>query len=194
MEFYLFRHGSTAGNLLGQYIGSTDQPLVEAGIKGAEKLIGKYPDPDCLWVSPMKRARQTASILFPNMEQHIVEPFRELDFGSWEGHTWDEVGDPVVYDKWIAGDLDAAFPGGETQGDFSRRTGDAFKSVLIDAKKRNIMVGCIVAHGGVLMSLMAQFARPGRGGIFDWMPHNCGGFHVEVLEDGTLRLIEEFGR
>lgn len=195
MEFYLLRHGATAGNLLGQYIGSIDQPLVEKGIADARALVGRYPAPERLWVSPMVRARQTASILFPNAEQHVVESFRELDFGAWEEHTWDEVGDPAVYDGWLSGDLDAAFPGGETQGAFGKRTADAFKSVLLDASEQGTTLGCIVAHGGVLMSLMSQFATEKRENMFAWMPHNCGGFHVKVnVEQCSLELVEEFGK
>lgn len=194
MELYLLRHGATAGNLLGQYIGLTDQPLSEDGVVGARAWTGRYPTPERLWVSPMLRARETAGILFPGMPQHVIRDLRELDFGDWEGHTWEEVGDPAVYDALLSGDLGAGFPGGETMGAFGLRTAEALQTILSEAEFLGIQRGAIVAHGGVLMSLMFQFGRPKRGSFFDWMTHNCGGFRVEADRTrGTLALLEEFG-
>ena len=58
LKIYLIRHGKTQGNLSGKYIGArTDEPLCQEGIR---ELEGKnYPKAELLFVSPMKRCRQT---------------------------------------------------------------------------------------------------------------------------------------
>lgn len=65
-EIILVRHGKTAGNLEGRYIGSrTDEPLCEEGIHALEEKVreGTYPPVDLVYASPMIRCRQTAKIL-----------------------------------------------------------------------------------------------------------------------------------
>ena len=67
-EIILVRHGKTAGNLEGRYIGSrTDEPLCEEGIHALEEKVreGIYPPVDLVYASPMIRCRQTAKILWP---------------------------------------------------------------------------------------------------------------------------------
>ena len=61
LKIYLIRHGKTQGNLSGKYIGArTDEPLCQEGIR---ELEGKnYPKAELLFVSPMKRCRQTGEI------------------------------------------------------------------------------------------------------------------------------------
>ena len=64
MRVILIRHSKTAGNLKGRYIGTTDEPLCEEGIR---LLEGKtYPAAELVYVSPMKRCRETASLIYPD--------------------------------------------------------------------------------------------------------------------------------
>ena len=65
IDILFIRHGATEGNLRRRYIGRTDEPLCAAGIAQAERLRGQNLFADCLFVSPLLRARQTAEIVFP---------------------------------------------------------------------------------------------------------------------------------
>ena len=69
----------TRGNLLRQYVGSQDHPLAPEGVALAERRRGEMPPIDGLWVSPMLRCRQTAEILFPGVEQRLVDALKECD-------------------------------------------------------------------------------------------------------------------
>ena len=71
-ELILIRHGKTAGNLLGRYIGSrTDEPLCDEGREG---LAGKQlPEVERLYVSPMKRCVETAEILWPGFDRKKMQ-------------------------------------------------------------------------------------------------------------------------
>ena len=111
MTVFLLRHGQTRGNLERRYIGSTDEPLCP---QGREALAGvRAPEADRVYVSPMARCGETAALLYPGVAQEVVPGFRETDFGSFEGHTYEELKDDPAYRAWLDGAGAAAPPGGE---------------------------------------------------------------------------------
>ena len=66
-KLHLIRHGMTAGNLQGLYIGSgTDIPLCDEGRAQLKELKERfeYPQVDTVFSSPLVRAVETANILF----------------------------------------------------------------------------------------------------------------------------------
>ena len=95
---HLIRHGVTEGNLLGQYIGSTDLPLAPEGIERLRKLCaaGGYPAAQAYFTSPMQRCRETLELLYPGAEARVVEDFRECDFGAFEGLSYADLNGRAV--------------------------------------------------------------------------------------------------
>ena len=75
MKVVLIRHSKTAGNLLGRYIGTTDEPLCEEGIRLLENR--SYPAAELVYVSPMKRCRETAALIYPTLAQREEPLLRE---------------------------------------------------------------------------------------------------------------------
>lgn len=111
-ELLLIRHGKTAGNLLGRYIGSrTDEPLCEEGREG---LGGKQlPEVERLYASPMKRCVETAELLWPGFDQkkiEIVTDLRECDFGDFENKNYKELSGNEDYQAWIDSNGTRHFP------------------------------------------------------------------------------------
>ena len=174
MQVTLIRHGKTAGNLERRYTGVTDAPLCPEGRAEAERAR-KDVTRSTVYVSPLKRARETAAILFPNAEQIVVEDLHEMDFGDFEGRTADEMVNDPVYRKWVDDLCEGACPNGESQAGFRERVTAALSETLKSAKDDVV----IVAHGGVIMAIMAAFAEPKRG-FYDWQAENLGGFSAEV--------------
>ena len=99
MEIRLVRHFATEGNLEKRYIGVTDEEIkaecvLEYTLKKEEN--GRYGKengreewkPELVIVSPLRRCRQTAEILFPGAEQVVCEQMRECDFGLFEGKNY----------------------------------------------------------------------------------------------------------
>ncbi len=133
MKLALIRHGKTAGNLEKRYIGcGTDEPLCTEGILEIRKYLtdGHYPAADKLYVSPMRRCRETAAIVYPELDLIPVADFRECDFGRFEGKNFRELtGDPE-YQAWIDSSGTLPFPEGESREAFVRRTWEAFCSVM----------------------------------------------------------------
>lgn len=179
MKTVLIRHGKTAGNLEWRYIGSkTDESLCERGI--AELKRRSYPEVSRVWVSPMKRCLETASILYPNLRPEIVEDFRECDFGAFENLGYAQLNGRADYQRWIDSGGELPFPGGESRADFSRRCVRAF-----DRLPRAEDCALIV-HGGTVMAIMEAYARP-RGSYYDFQVPNGRGYIL--FEGGAYRAL-----
>lgn len=177
------RHGATAGNLERRYIGRTDEPLCPLGIEQAEKLKGLCK-PDCIFVSPMQRTKQTAEIIFPGMKAEFVEDMRETDFGIFEGKTADELQDNVDYVNWLESMCLGPIPGGERVDDFKNRCCSAFLKIA-----NEVPDGCTVAfvvHGGVIMSTLERFAQPKKG-FYDYHIKN-GEYILCQYQDEKITL------
>lgn len=114
MRLILARHGNTFGP--GDpvvWVGArTDMPLVEKGRAQAEAiadgLIAAGLSPSCVWAGPLKRTAETAAIVARRCGLAAdavisAEELREIDYGTWEGLSNDEiraeVGDEAI-DGW----------------------------------------------------------------------------------------------
>ncbi len=86
-EVFLIRHGQTRENELGILIGQRDPPLSPKGRKHVEALQSIIPVPDVVLSSDLRRASETASLLFPSHEIKYLPQLRERSFGSFEGKS-----------------------------------------------------------------------------------------------------------
>ena len=107
-SIHLIRHGQTAANEARLYCGSSDLPLSDAGSEALRQLAaaGGYPAPEgCrLCLSGMLRTRQTAAILYGPRAFEVLPAFREIDFGAFELHSYQELKDRPDYQAWLTGD------------------------------------------------------------------------------------------
>ena len=99
---------------------------------GRESLLtgGIYRDPAVVYVSPLKRARETASILFPEAVQVVIPELAEMNFGKFEGRNYKEMENDPDYRAWVEGMCLGKCPGGESREEFCARTCEAFLEVL----------------------------------------------------------------
>jgi len=87
MKITIIRHGKTDSTVKGLRQGSkTDLPLNEIGRKEVLSFKIQIGDSfDTVYSSPLKRAIETARLLFPGHEIQINEFITEYDFGELEG-------------------------------------------------------------------------------------------------------------
>ena len=149
LRLWFVRHGMTEGNSHQRYIGVTDEPLCEEGRKLLEKFT--YPAVQALFVSPLKRCRETASILFPEGEQRIVPLLAECDFGEFENKNYKELSDNPHYQEWIDSNGTLPFPGGESKEECADRNLKGFDEVLKACRDEGITEAALVVHGGTIM-------------------------------------------
>lgn len=187
IKLILIRHGATAWNLEGRYLGSTDLPLSEEGIKQLKEK--SKPEADVLWVSPMKRCTQTAEIFYPGKKQEVVGDFREIDFGDFEGKNYKELNGNADYQAYIDSGGKIPFPNGESPEDFYQRTLLGFqkkwKQFLLEMEKNSQKSIAIVAHGGTIMVLMSAFIG---GDYFSYQVKNGEGYVLRGIlgEEGNM--------
>ena len=93
MLIVLLRHGQTAYNEQRRYQGAADVPLSPAGRAALKKADFET---ETVYVTPLCRTAQTARILFPHARQIVVPALREMDFGVFEGRTYDEMKDDAA--------------------------------------------------------------------------------------------------
>ncbi len=122
-RLFLLRHGSTGMD--GRYVGATDLPL---GSDGAVDLTDtaaflQRQQIDTVFCSPMRRCRQTIELLGLACPVEIVEELREIDFGRWEGRSFEEIcrEDERLVDQGAEDAENFAFPDGEAIADFALR-------------------------------------------------------------------------
>ena len=185
MRVWLIRHGVTALGEAGKYQGRLDDGLSE---RGRAQLKSAAWTPSRVWVSPARRARETAAILFPAAEQIIVPNLREMDFGAFEGRSWQEMENDTAYRAWVDGGCAGRCPGGEDRASFTARVNLALREIL-DAAEKAGEDAVIVAHGGTQMAALASRGEPGRD-YWRWQTACGRGWLLERCGD-TLRVVEE---
>lgn len=154
MRLLLARHGETAWNADRRFQGATDIALSARGRDQARRLhlAVQASRLAAVYVSPLGRARETASILLGGgrVPLVVVDELRELSLGEWEGHTVEEIrrreGDP--YAAWLRTPLDCPPPGGEPlEAVRERVTGAIARIAAAHPGGEEVLV---VAHGGVI--------------------------------------------
>lgn len=180
MRIYLLRHGETAYNAQRRYLGRSDAPLSPAG---RAALVRADLAPSTVYVSPMVRAVETAEILFPEARLVPVPDLREMDFGIFEGKSYQEMAHWPAYREWVDGGCLGEVPGGEGKTAFCRRVCRAFAALADRAADAGEDPLVIVAHGGTQMAVMERYALPRRD-YFAWTGPCGGGF---VLDAGRWR-------
>ena len=158
------RHGITEANEDGRYIGTTDLPLSSAG---AQELFDKlekldYPNPQKVYISPLKRCKQTASIIYPNCYTVELPELRELDLGKFENKKAEELMDTPEYKQYIKGGLDNPPPGGESAREMVNRCYEAIKIIISDMMYEGLTSAAVVTHGGIIMNMLSCFGVPKR--------------------------------
>ena len=158
------RHGITEANEDGRYIGTTDLPLSNAG---AQELFDKlekldYPNPQKVYISPLKRCKQTAGIIYPNCYTVELDELREMDFGAFENKKAEDLMDTPEYKQYIKGGLDNPPPGGESAREMVNRCYEAIKIIISDMMYEGLTSAAVVTHGGIIMNMLSCFGIPKR--------------------------------
>lgn len=164
-ELVLVRHGETVGQSSIRLYGSTDVELAAEGEQHAaaagRALAGRRFD--AVYSSPLRRAHRSAELLLqhiphPPIEISLVEGFREIDFGRWEGWTWEEVEarDPDNLARWSSDGPAFRFPEGEVRQDFVARVQAAVGPSIEERFAAGAERVLAVVHKGVIKAIAAR--------------------------------------
>lgn len=179
MIITLLRHAQTAGNLLSNYTGLTDEPLCEAGIRAARAAAARpRADVRTVHTSALRRAAETAAILYPEAKIIPHAGLNEMHFGAFENKNFRELEADPAYARWLASHCELPCPGGESKETFTRRCRESFAEILRACRAAGEEEAHFVVHGGTIMAIMSGFAAPPRE-YFEWRADFCGGYMLE---------------
>lgn len=187
INLIFIRHGATQGNLEKRYIGTTDEPLSDIGIKQCHILKEKNIDVDLVFVSPMIRAVQSAEIIFPDRVYKIIDDFKEINFGLFEGKTADELSSDEKYIEWVDSYCQSSIPCGESICDFKKRCCNGFERIINTIPDGH--TAAFVVHGGVIMSVFEKFEKSKKG-FYDY--HISNGSAIVCEYDDNMICLKSF--
>ncbi|MEE3419578.1 MAG: histidine phosphatase family protein [Lachnospiraceae bacterium] len=201
MKILMIRHGRTSGNLRRAYIGMrSDEPILPGEKDRAQKRKAFLPEAvDQICISPMLRCRETARAFFENVPLTPVAGFREMDFGEFEGKTYQDLQENAAYQAYIDSGGETAFPGGESRAEFEARVKDAALPVFRELMHKSggdrpvpgpDSAAVFVVHGGTIMALLDTFSEPHEE-YFHWQVACLDGFMGTLTAgDGTFSIRE----
>lgn len=153
----LIRHGETDYSSEGRYCGYSDPPLNKKGIWQAERLAERLKrlNVDKVYSSDLKRAVETAKIIFKDKSIGELQDFREINFGIFEGLKYEEIIKkyPKLYRTWLDNPAMVEIPGGEALRGLSKRVRKRLSLILSQHKDGEI---ALVAHGGPIRVILCD--------------------------------------
>jgi broad specificity phosphatase PhoE len=161
-EILFIRHAET--DSMGTFCGSSDPDVNDSGMEQIAGLLAgwrgekRFGGPvEAVFSSDLRRARTTGEALAGAFDLTcVVRPgLREIDFGAWEGLSWDEVWEShrEYAERWTAEFPKLPAPGGEPYEAFRERVLAEVKELTALAHGRQIAV---VTHGGVLRVILTE--------------------------------------
>ncbi|MGH9172992.1 MAG: histidine phosphatase family protein [Vicinamibacterales bacterium] len=190
-EVFMVRHGQTNSNIEGLFHGSTDVPLNDIGLRQADLVaqrIQSLAPLRSLHSSPLQRALRTALAISTTtgLRPRLHTGLAEMDFGLAEGLTLATMSErfPDIAQRFAdMSDQEARFPGGESRSEFHTRVRDTLDRIVTDHAGGRLVV---VAHGGVIASLLSQILGQDPN---DWRRYsidNCSVTHIELASAGPI--------
>lgn len=187
----LIRHGQTASNVEGYFMGWNDISLNETGRMQAKRLAERLKDQriDVIYSSPLRRALDTAEALAKErgLVPKPLPELKEMNYGDWQGLRRAEIREkyPELWEKARVFDLDMCYPGGESYRELVERSIRAY-NMIVKAEEGKIIAA--VSHQGFLRPLVMH--------VLGANPSLCpkiefGNTSISVIKitDGNPRLV-----
>ncbi|MDP4095307.1 histidine phosphatase family protein [Paenibacillus sp. P96] len=194
LDLILVRHGTTSWNRDKRYVGHANPGL----LPGAEDELRPLSHGlrkrrfARVYSSDLRRCTETLRLAAPELAAAAVMDarLRELDFGAWDGETYESLKHLQMYRSWIDDPRCVTPPGGERLEHFEGRLVGFLNSLQEGGLAQegsgveDIPAVLAVTHGGVIRQL-AVLTVPGVG---FWS------IHVPPAGVAGLRLCYQEGR
>jgi alpha-ribazole phosphatase len=153
MEIYLIRH-TTPAVAKGICYGQTDLDVTGTFVDEVNSIIPHLPAGIInVYSSPLQRCKKLAEALFPQHEISLHDDLMELNCGNWEMQEWNAI-PKTEMQPWLDDFVNVVVPEGESYTQMHQRVIGRFEAIVQQAKP-----AVIVAHGGVLRSILAHITR-----------------------------------
>lgn len=148
MELILIRHPRPLVDT-GICYGSSDLPVTQEELTRVHQSLQLPHAP--VFSSPLQRCAALARLLSADVT--FDASLAEMDFGRWEGRTWDDIGRAEV-DAWAADLLRHRPGGGETVLEVAARVAAAIGTI----RRHRLPTAIVVCHAGTIRLIAALAA------------------------------------
>lgn len=178
-------------NRQGKYQGQSDVPLTDEGREQARILSERLKDEkiDVIYASDLDRAIETAAIIAKYHDLNVLPAplMRELNFGIWEGMTYDEIIQkwPQEYNEWQRDPHNKKPPEGETLAELCKRVSKFLKETAREHPDSRILV---VSHAGPIRAILSVLLNLRQDFFWKFKISNTS---ITIIEyDGQKELAE----
>lgn len=180
------RHGPTHAKAA---IGWTDLPADLSDTAALERLAAYLPDGAQVVSSDLQRASATADAIGGTRTRLPHDPaLRELNFGDWDGLSFDEIGrrDPVLSRKIWQEPGEISPPNGESWNALSARINASVDTLLVE-KPRDII---IVAHFAVILTALQRATDMPPKAVFSFKIDNLSVTRLDYMHDADAWRVQ----
>lgn len=158
-EIYLLRHGETGLNRKRVYFGHLNSSMTELGRESIQHLAKNFFGPlDMIVSSDLSRCTESATFFNHSKKIKVCfdEQLRELDFGIFEGRTYESLIEefPKEAEQFFSGDYDYVIPEGESVKMLFDRTFKAFEEIVAKYSGKRILLS---THGGPIRAILSHY-------------------------------------
>jgi broad specificity phosphatase PhoE len=177
------RHAET--DLAGRFCGHSDPPVNERGHRQMEGLLKALENEsiDAVYSSDLSRALTTAHAIARTfrLSSVAVPGLREINFGEWEGLSWQEIEsrDAVYARKWSDDYPQLPAPGGESFEGFQCRVMTEVEQLITLTDQKCV---AIVSHGGVMRVVLRVLYGLDEKEAWEQTKTHCGFFRYRQTE------------
>jgi len=178
------RHAET--DMAGTFCGHSNPPINAHGRQQIKTLMDALngEEINCIFTSDLERASSTAGTLADNSGVPCIKRpnLREIDFGSWEGLTWQQIQeqDEAYARRWTKAYPNLSAPGGESFADFETRVIAEVTEIFNSQDRRQT---AIVTHGGVMRVVLQTMCGVTENQAWELTKHYCSYFRYS--REGT---------
>ncbi|MCC9138205.1 alpha-ribazole phosphatase [Pontibacter silvestris] len=184
MEVYLIRH-TTPAIVKGTIYGRTDVPLAASFNQEKDNMLQKLPaKPDAVFSSPSSRCATLARHI--STVYKTDERLYEVNFGQWEGKTWDTV-DQKELDPWMQDFVNVSPPNGENMVQMQERVMRFWTEIT----QQPFDKVAVITHGGVIRIILAAMEDLPLISSFDIKVAFGDIYCVQTDSNGNLRLVSK---
>lgn len=138
-----------------------------------------------VYTSPLQRCTKLAAAL--HLTACKDKRLMEMDFGHWEGQSWESIYTSETGKKWFENPLTLPCPEGESFSDVIART-SSFIHDLKEVSNMQEVSGAtlLIAHGGSIRAILATLCQIPHHELFDIaIPYG----HIIVIRQGQFTAL-----
>jgi len=181
-DLLFIRHAET--DIAGTFCGQSDPPINAAGRIQIAKLLQELHGEtiSAVYTSDLQRAVATGAAIAERFGVACVRRsgLREIDFGGWEGMTWDEIeaSDPVYAQQWLDAFPSVPAPQGESVEAFEARVSAEVVHLQQPCDAGTLVV---VTHAGVMRAVLRNVCGVGDDVAWQMTEEYCCVFRCDSV-------------